>query len=101
MKTEKMVLIGSLDPVVVVRKLKKAGQVARLETVGPANEQEKKKDEAAKKPEAKKEEGKKQEVKKLDPMVEYVNAYHARYPHYMQHYYVTSVEENPNACVIS
>lgn len=100
MKTEKMILIGSIDPVVVVKKLKKIGQVPRLETVGPAKEIEKKKDDA-KKPEAKKDEGNKQEVKKIEPMVEYMNAYNVRYPYYSQHYYVRTVEEDPNACVIS
>uniref|UniRef100_A0A7N0U6U6 Uncharacterized protein n=1 Tax=Kalanchoe fedtschenkoi TaxID=63787 RepID=A0A7N0U6U6_KALFE len=104
MKTEKMTLIGLLDPVVVVSKLKKVGQMPKIETVGPAKEPEKKKEEPKKeepkKPEPKKEEPKKEEVKKIDPMAEYIRAYQARYPYYTQHYQVRSVEEDPNACVI-
>ncbi|CAM8976401.1 unnamed protein product [Rhodiola kirilowii] len=100
MKSEKMTLVGLLDPVEVVSKLKKVGQVPKIDTVGPAKEPEKKKEEP-KKEEAKKEEPKKEEVKKVvDPVAEYVKAYGSRYPYYTQHYHVRSVEEDPNACVI-
>ncbi|CAM8973470.1 unnamed protein product [Rhodiola kirilowii] len=103
MKSEKMTLVGLLDPVEVVSKLKKVGQVPKIDTVGPAKEPEKKeepKKEEPKKEEAKKEEPKKEEVKKVDLVAEYVKAYGSRYPYYTQHYHVRSVEEDPNACVI-
>ncbi|OWM64275.1 heavy metal-associated isoprenylated plant protein 39-like [Punica granatum] len=157
MKEKKLTVIGAVDPVSVVSKLRKYWQTDII-TVGPAKEPEKEKKEEPKKEEgqAKKEEGPKEEAKKEeqpqqegqkpgeepkkdeeakkdepkkeeqqakkeeepkkpqplplpqpDPVLELVRAYRASYPQmtpYHQqmtpYYYVQSMEENPNACVI-
>ncbi|KAG9455321.1 hypothetical protein H6P81_008225 [Aristolochia fimbriata] len=101
MKERKLTVIGDVDPVNVVSKLRKVWHTD-IVSVGPAKEPEKKKDEP-KKEEPKKEESKKEEEKKKDPneqIAELVKAYKAYNPHMTTHYYVQSVEENPNACVI-
>ncbi|CAL1398859.1 unnamed protein product [Linum trigynum] len=154
MKERKMTVIGSVDPVNVVSKLRKYWPTTDIILVGPAKEPEKKEepkkeegkkeDDGGKKPEEepKKEEGgekkegdKKGEEKKEegdggekkdgdkkdgeekkkdqpaaagaaatmpppDPVLELVRAYRAYNPHMTTHYYVQSMEENPNACVI-
>ncbi|KAJ6290907.1 hypothetical protein OIU78_026621 [Salix suchowensis] len=41
------------------------------------------------------------EKKDKDPVAEWVKAYQASYPYLTTHYHVRSVEEDPNACVIS
>ncbi|KAE9605377.1 hypothetical protein Lal_00025592 [Lupinus albus] len=131
MKEKKLTIIGTVDPVNVVSKLRKYWHTVIL-AVGPAKEPEKKeepkKEEAKKeeekkeepskeegkkeegKKEEKKEEGKKEEEKKEeeekkkepvpDPVLELVKAYRAYNPHMTTHYYVQSMEENPNACSI-
>ncbi|XP_008232983.1 PREDICTED: FK506-binding protein 4 [Prunus mume] len=129
MKEKKLTVIGSVDPVNVVSKLRKYWQTDIL-SVGPAVEpkkeepkkEEPKKEEEAKKEEPKKEEAKKEEPKKEeakkeeepkkeepkkeepkkepDPVLELVKAYKAYNPHLTTYYYVQSMEENPNACVI-
>lgn len=131
MKERKLTVIGTVDPVSVVSKLRKNWPTTDIILVGPAKEPEKekkeepkkeeekkeepkkeeeKKDEAKKeepkkeeekKDEPKKEEGaKKEEEKKPDPVLELVKAYRAYNPHQTSYYYVQSMEENPNACVI-
>ncbi|BBG97583.1 Heavy metal transport/detoxification superfamily protein, partial [Prunus dulcis] len=93
MKEKKLTVIGSVDPVTVVSKLRKYWQTDIL-SVGPAKE------EAKKEEEPKKEEPKKEEPKKEpDPVLELVKAYKAYNPHLTTYYYVQSMEENPNACV--
>ncbi|KAF2315261.1 hypothetical protein GH714_038626 [Hevea brasiliensis] len=155
MKDKKLTVIGTVDPVAVVSKLRKHWQT-NIISVGPAKEPEKKeepkkeepkkeeeakkeepkKEEEAKKEEPKKEEeakketqegrreggtqerggGKKEEEKNKDaapapapspapalppdPVLELVKAYRAYNPHLTTYYYVQSMEENPNACVI-
>ncbi|XP_045798713.1 heavy metal-associated isoprenylated plant protein 39-like [Trifolium pratense] len=135
MKEKKLTVVGTVDPVKIVSKLRKYWQ-ADLISVGPAKEPEKKeeakkeepkkeeeKKEGEKKEEAKKEEEKKEEPKKEeekkeekkeeekkeeekkkeptpDPVLEMVKAYRAYNPHMTTYYYVQSMEENPNACVI-
>ncbi|KAJ9171440.1 hypothetical protein P3X46_014808 [Hevea brasiliensis] len=162
MKDKKLTVIGTVDPVAVVSKLRKHWQT-NIISVGPAKEPEKKeepkkeepkkeeeakkeepkKEEEAKKEEPKKEEqAKKEEPKKEeekeepkkeegekkeeeknedaapapppapapspapapalppDPVLELVKAYKAYNPHLTTYYYVQSIEENPNACVI-
>ncbi|CAN1237407.1 Heavy metal-associated isoprenylated plant protein 39 [Linum grandiflorum] len=107
MKEKKMTVIGTVDPVNVVSKLRKHWPTTDIISVGPAKEPEKKeepkKEEAPKKEEGgpnkeepKKEEGKKEE----DPVLELVKAYRAYNPQMTSYYYVQSMEENPNACVI-
>ncbi|KAK1295769.1 hypothetical protein QJS10_CPB15g00803 [Acorus calamus] len=100
MKGQKMTVIGEIDPVVVVGKLRKFWSNAQIDSVGPPKEPEKK--DGGKKDEPKKDEPKKDEKKK-DPkeqIEELVKAYQAYNPHLTTHYYVQSAEENPNACVI-
>jgi len=140
MKEKKLTVIGTVDPVNVVSKLRKYWQTD-IVSVGPAKEPEKKeepkkeepkkeeekKEEPKKEGEAKKEEEKKEEPKKEeekkeetkkeeekkeeekkkeapppppDPVLELVKAYRAYNPHMTTYYYVQSMEENPNACVI-
>uniref|UniRef100_A0A7N0VCI4 Uncharacterized protein n=1 Tax=Kalanchoe fedtschenkoi TaxID=63787 RepID=A0A7N0VCI4_KALFE len=48
----------------------------------------------------KKEEKAEEEEKKMDPVLEMVKAYRAYNPHMTKYYYVQSMEENPNACII-
>ena len=95
MKDKKLTVTGDIDPVGLVSKLRKICP-AEILSVGPAKEPEKKKEEP------KKEEAKKEDEKKKDPKDEVANlikAYQAYNPH-TQYYYVRSVEEDPNACVI-
>ncbi|KAF9669005.1 hypothetical protein SADUNF_Sadunf14G0062500 [Salix dunnii] len=141
MKEKKLTVIGTVDPVNAVSKLRKYWQTDII-TVGPAKEPEKKeeakkeepkkeeakkeepkeeaKPEEAKKEEPKKEEEKKEEPKKEeenkeeekkkepapapaptpDPVMELVKSYRAYNPQMTTYYYVQSMEENPNACVI-
>ncbi|XP_039046123.1 heavy metal-associated isoprenylated plant protein 39-like isoform X2 [Hibiscus syriacus] len=130
MKAKRLTVIGTVDPVSVVSKLRKYWPTD-IVSVGPAKEPEKKeepkkeepkkqeepkkeepkkgeepKKEEPKKEEPKKEEPKKEEEKKPapvpppDPVSELVKAYKAYNPHMTTYYYVQSMEENPNACVI-
>ncbi|XP_045796998.1 heavy metal-associated isoprenylated plant protein 39-like [Trifolium pratense] len=94
-KEHKLTLTGDIDPVAVVGKLRKLC-CPKILSVGPAKE--------AKKEEKKKkgtEEKKDQNNKNSEAgVVKICEAYH--YPIMMKqpHYYYTSVEENPSACVI-
>ncbi|KAI9110167.1 hypothetical protein K1719_019208 [Acacia pycnantha] len=121
MKDRTLTVIGTVDPVQVVSKLRKYWQTD-IVSVGPAKEPEKKeegkeegkKEEEAKKEEGKKEEGKPEEEQKKeenkdqekkkeavpDPILELVRAYRAYNPQMTTYYYVQSMEENPNACAI-
>ncbi|GLT79665.1 hypothetical protein SLA2020_511460 [Shorea laevis] len=116
MKAKQLMVIGTVDPVNVVSKLRKYWPTDII-SVGPAKEPEKeepkkeegkkeeeKKEEPKKEEEGKKEEPKKEEEKKPapppDPESEFVKLYKAQYPHFTTYYYVQSMEENPNACVI-
>ena len=115
MKEKKLTVIGTVDPVTVVSKLRKYWK-ADIVAVGPVKEPEKKEDpkkaeakkEGEKKEEGKKEEGKKEEKKEddkkkepaPDPVLELVKAYRAYNPYMTTNYYAPSMEENPNACVI-
>ncbi|KAI9379830.1 hypothetical protein POPTR_017G147500v4 [Populus trichocarpa] len=93
MKDKKMTVIGDIDPVCIVAKLRKLCHT-EIVTVGPAKEPEKKKDEP------KKEEPKKQgDQKKKDQDQVACQAYN---PHMPPYYYVRCVDQDtPNACVIS
>uniref|UniRef100_A0A2P2NGD1 FK506-binding protein 4 n=1 Tax=Rhizophora mucronata TaxID=61149 RepID=A0A2P2NGD1_RHIMU len=145
MKEKKLTVIGRVDPVKAVSKLRKywstdiisVGSAEEPKKKEEAKKEEPKKEEPKKEEEAKKEEPKKEEPKKEgeakkeepkkaeekkegekkeeekiketavvvpDPVLELVRAYRApTYNPYMgmgRHYYMPSVEENPNACVI-
>ncbi|CAI9102023.1 OLC1v1000211C2 [Oldenlandia corymbosa var. corymbosa] len=130
MKGQKLTIIGTVDPVSVVSKLRKFWSTDII-SVGPAKEPEKKeepkkeepKKEEAKKEEPAKEEPKKEEAKKegeepkkeepkkeeekkppppiLEPIIGTVMPYRPYYPPMQTYYYANhSMEENPNACVI-
>ncbi|CAL9148535.1 unnamed protein product [Musa hybrid cultivar] len=91
MKDMKLTVIGIVDPIAVVGKLRKHW-CAAIVSVGPAKE-----------PEKKKEEPKKEEEKKKDPnelTAELIKAYKAYNPCMTTYYCVQSAEENPNACVV-
>uniref|UniRef100_A0A0D9XLU1 HMA domain-containing protein n=1 Tax=Leersia perrieri TaxID=77586 RepID=A0A0D9XLU1_9ORYZ len=140
MASQKMTVIGMVDPVNVVSKLRKSSWAATIDSVGPAKEPEKKEEkkdggdgkkdgDAAKKDGEEKKDGdgkkdggdgeKKDEGKKEDgekkpapptpeqQFAELMNQYRAAYsynpsynPYMNTHYFVQSVEENPNSCNI-
>jgi len=79
MKDQKMIVIGNVDPVDVVKKLKKFWHTEIL-TVGPAKEE-------------KKEEPKKEEPKKEEPWKGFC-------PPMATYYYTPHPEEYQNNCVI-
>ena len=83
MKDKKLTVIGDIDPVHIVAKLRKLCHTEII-TVGPAKEPEKKKEEPKKKDPA-------------DPVAHYLS-YCPQMPPY---YYVRCVEDRQNACVIS
>lgn len=104
MKEKKLTVVGDIDPVDVVSKLRKTWHTEIL-LVGPAKEPEKKKEEA------KKDDGKKDDNKKKDgggdkkkdeseQIAELVKLYKAHNPYMTSYYHVQSAEENPNACAI-
>lgn len=95
MKERKLTVIGDIDPVVIVGKLRKQWHVEII-TVGPPKEPEKKKEEP-KKEEDKKDDQKKDPNEQIQALVE---AYKAYNPHLTKYYYVQSAEENPNSCTI-
>lgn len=64
MKEKKLTVIGAVDPVSIVSKLRKYWPTTDIVLVGPAKEPEKEKKEEPKKEEEKKEEAKKEEAKK-------------------------------------
>ncbi|XP_010669862.2 heavy metal-associated isoprenylated plant protein 39 [Beta vulgaris subsp. vulgaris] len=70
MKERKLTVIGSVDPVSIVSKLRKYWPTTDIVLVGPAKEPEKEKKEEPKKDEEKKEEPKKEEPKKEEPKKE-------------------------------
>ncbi|XP_061338976.1 heavy metal-associated isoprenylated plant protein 39-like [Gastrolobium bilobum] len=94
MKDKKLTLVGDIDPVHVVGKLRKWCHT-EIVSVGSAKE------------EKKKEEPKLDDKKDSIKVPEHVKLYEA-YPLYYhmtplqsnQYHYVTSVEEDPNGCVI-
>ncbi|KAJ7969875.1 Heavy metal-associated domain [Quillaja saponaria] len=93
MKDKKLTVIGCIDPVKVVHKLRKFCHTEIL-SVGPANEPEKKKDEQ-KKPDDKKKVPAKDDVADKPRY-----GYNPPPMEAQQHYFVRSAEENPNACVV-
>lgn len=127
MKDKKLTVIGTVDPVSVVSRLRKYWPTDII-LVGPAKEPEKKEEPKKEEPkkaeepkkeepkkeepkkegeEPKKEEPKKEEEKKKEPepvvaVMPGIMPYRPYYPPMNTYYYAhQSVEENPNACVIS
>ncbi|KAK6129983.1 hypothetical protein DH2020_036265 [Rehmannia glutinosa] len=93
MKEKKLTVVGDVDPVQVVTKLRKNWHT-ELVTVGPAKEPEKKD------VDQKKEGNKKDDKKESEQIAELLKLYKNQYPYYTQYYHVNSSEENPNSCVI-
>lgn len=119
MKGKKLTVIGTVDPVIVVSKLRKKNWPTDIISVGPAKEPEKKeepkkeeekeeakeepKKEEPKKEDEKKEEPKKEEEKKAEQelVVGTAMPYRQYYPPMNAYYHMHhSIEENPNACII-
>ncbi|XP_030502185.2 heavy metal-associated isoprenylated plant protein 39 [Cannabis sativa] len=92
-KDMKLTVTGDIDPVSLVSKLRKHCN-ADILSVGPPKAPEKKKEEP------KKEEPKKQEPITLAELQKTWIAHQNAQMVPLQHYYVRSVEEDPNACVI-
>ncbi|KAK6158282.1 hypothetical protein DH2020_005596 [Rehmannia glutinosa] len=121
MKEKKLTVVGDVDPVEIVSKLRKSWHTEIL-TVGPAKEPEKKKDDEKKeeKKDDKKDDDKKKEDEKkkeddkkkveseqIAELLKMYKNYNNNYnPYYYttqqqaQYYHVYSAEENPNSCVI-
>lgn len=123
MKDKKMTVIGDIDPINVVNKLRKYW-TTEISFVGPAKEPEKKKDDPNKKNDDKKEGGgggggdNKKKEKENEPKMNYNPYMMPYYPHVATHmnypqnfpshynppmpapYYAHVHEENPNGCVI-
>ncbi|XP_062206153.1 heavy metal-associated isoprenylated plant protein 39-like [Phragmites australis] len=128
MASQKMTVIGMVDPVDVVNKLRKAWP-ASIASVGPAKEPEKKNEEkkdgkekkegdAKKDGDGEKKDGSKKDGEEKDDskkdgdgkkappteqqiIAELMNQYRAYNNPYMDtHYFVQSMEENPNSCAI-
>ncbi|KAK6158262.1 hypothetical protein DH2020_005576 [Rehmannia glutinosa] len=120
MKEKKLTVVGDVDPVEIVSKLRKSWHTEIL-TVGPAKEPEKKKDDEKK--EEKKDDNKKDDKKEDDQkkkedenkkkveseqiaeLLKMYKNYNNYNPYYYttqqaQYYHVYSAEENPNSCVI-
>ncbi|XP_058754407.1 heavy metal-associated isoprenylated plant protein 39-like [Vicia villosa] len=102
MKDKKQTLIGDIDPVKVVGKLRKFCH-AEIISVGPAKEE--KKEEPKKDEPKKKEDDKKDSTKEnvINPFIFYgTHGYynHQMRPQYYPYYGAVSVEEDPNSCVI-
>ncbi|XP_019150823.1 PREDICTED: heavy metal-associated isoprenylated plant protein 39-like isoform X2 [Ipomoea nil] len=87
-KEKKLTIIGNVDPIVVVGKLRKSWHTEIL-TVGPAKEPENKKVEEKKGNQA---QGDQQQIAELMKLYTSYNP---------QYYDVYSAEEDPNGCVIS
>ncbi|RZC57171.1 hypothetical protein C5167_004470 [Papaver somniferum] len=99
MKEKKLTVIGDVDPIDIVSKLRKLCHTT-IVSVGPAKEPEKKKEEP------KKEEPKKTPEQQIADLAAAYKAYNCQMatpyydPRMTPRYYVQSCEENPNACVI-
>lgn len=86
MNEKKLTVIGSVDPLDVVAKLKKAGQYTEMLSVGPAKEEKKK--------EEPKDGGKKDGSQQTKANPNYNN------PNVIVYHYVPRVEEDQFGCVI-
>ena len=93
MKDQKMTVIGTVDPVVLVERLRSKFPMAQMISVGPAKEEKK---DGAKK-EGEKKEGDKKEGDKKEQVV-YPPPYW--YPPPPPYHHAYSREEDPNSCVI-
>jgi hypothetical protein len=104
MKDSKLTVVGLVDPVDVVAKLRKVGAAA-IVSVGPAKEEKKDGD----KKDGDKKDGDKKDGDKKTPPPVILYPHHQWYPYaaaqyhphpYPPQYVVHSAEEDPNSCVI-
>ncbi|KAA0042723.1 hypothetical protein IC582_022407 [Cucumis melo] len=94
MKDKKLTVIGDVDPVDVVEKVRKHWRNADIVSVGPAKEEKKAPPKETKPKE-------KSESEKLEDLLIWYKS-HGYIPYgSAPNYRVYSVEENPNSCVIS
>ncbi|XP_074347973.1 heavy metal-associated isoprenylated plant protein 39-like [Apium graveolens] len=111
MSDRKLTVIGDVDPIGVVNKLRKLWH-AELLSVGPDKEpeknkdDEKKKEEEAKKKKAAEEKEKEEKKKNQDEHVQYYLKNYQNYPpyatpQYAPQYVVTGADDYPSSCVIS
>jgi hypothetical protein len=113
MKSQKMTVVGMVDPVKVMSKLRKAAFPATFVSVGPVKEPEKKDGDAAKKEGGEEKDEEKKKAKAPPPpteqiIAELMNQYRGYHPYaapppYMApppQYDVQSMEENLNSCII-
>ncbi|KAL0290729.1 UNVERIFIED_CONTAM: Heavy metal-associated isoprenylated plant protein 39 [Sesamum calycinum] len=98
MKEKKLTVVGEMDPVQVVVKLRKRWHTDIL-TVGPAKEPEKKQPEPPKKDDNANKTKEDKKTKESE-QIELHNLCKKHNPYYYTHYFHVSVEENPNSCVI-
>ncbi|KAI3716750.1 hypothetical protein L1987_67854 [Smallanthus sonchifolius] len=94
-KDEKLTIVGNIDPVKVVGKLKKWH--ANILVVGPAKEEKK---EPAKKEPEKKDDEKKKKQEEEEAVKRWMEACRVYNPYPPPRYCVHSMEEDPNSCVI-
>ncbi|OIW08059.1 hypothetical protein TanjilG_20160 [Lupinus angustifolius] len=94
MNDKKLTLIGDIDPIHVVEKLRKLCRTEIISVV-PAKEEKKKNEES--KPNNKSSTKVSESLKLFEA---YPLCYEMRPPHYNQYHYVTSVQEDPFGCVI-
>ncbi|KAL0297590.1 UNVERIFIED_CONTAM: Heavy metal-associated isoprenylated plant protein 39 [Sesamum radiatum] len=98
-KEKKLTVVGDVDPVQVVGKLKKRWHT-EIVTVGPAKEPEKKQPEPPKKDDNANKTKEDEKKKESEQIAELHNLCKKHNPYYYTHYFHVSVEENPNSCVI-
>lgn len=99
MKDKKLTVIGDVDPVDIVGKLKKCWHT-EIVTVGPAKEEKKDGKKEEKKDEKKDEDKEKKKKEEEEAIKKWVEAYKHYNPCMTQHYCVQSIEEHPTGCVI-
>lgn len=92
MKDKKLTVIGGVDPVAVVAKVRKHWPNSDIVSVGPAKEEKKDPPKEPVKPKPK------SPNEQMEEMLEWCKKH--GYPGYGPNYHVYSVDENPNACVI-
>ncbi|KAL6556411.1 hypothetical protein OROGR_005699 [Orobanche gracilis] len=101
MQEKRLTVVGDVDPVQVVSKLRKFWHTEIL-TVGPAKEPEKKKEDDNKKAvdsKKKEEDSRKKESEEIAELMKMYNNYNYN-PYCTEYYRVCSDEGNPNSCVI-
>ncbi|KAL0327754.1 UNVERIFIED_CONTAM: Heavy metal-associated isoprenylated plant protein 39 [Sesamum angustifolium] len=99
MKEKKLTVVGEMDPVQVVVKLRKRWHTD-IVTVGPAKEPEKKQPEPPKKDDNANKTKEDEKKKESEQLAELLNLCKKHNPCYYTHYFHVSAEENPNPCVI-